>query len=320
MSPEKNRSIQQTLTAKDWRLIETIAFVTRRHANQSDQQTRICHFCVSAYLFIMMKPCLLAIALLTPALLWSANSKIELGQTLEQTIEALGKPVGIIELRDRTLLLYPQGEVTLRDDKVSNIDLMSDEQFAADQERLRLEREDWLIQQEKLSAARLKEGEDLKAYKKQSSTFAALPANDRVDYWRSFQIRFPELDVSSEIARALEGYAVELTELKTQHKIAELETRVALAEQQAAAARLETEKLRNETAALSRSNFGLRSYTTPYNNYYYRPPTITIYPNKNKVTHYNHNNLDRWKWNEYTLPNQRSESTVERISRILNTN
>lgn len=265
----------------------------------------------------MMKPSRLAIILLFPALLWSAHSKIEVGQSLEQTIAALGNPIGIIELRDKTLLLYPHGEVTLRDEKISGIDLMGEAQFAADQERLKNERADWLIQQEKLSAARLKQGEDLKSYKRQSSRFSALPAKDRVDYWRSFQIRFPEVDVAGEIARALEGYKTELTELKNQQKIAELETRVALAEQQATEARLETEKLRNETAARRRSNFGLRSYTTPYNNYYYRPPTITIYPNNNKIIHYNHNHLDRWKSNQHTLPNQRFESTVERVSRIL---
>jgi hypothetical protein len=266
-----------------------------------------------------MKPYILAAALLLPTFLWSANSKVEIGHTLEQTIEALGKPIGIIELRDKTLLLYPQGEVTLREDKISHIDLMSDAQFAADQERLKLEREEWLVQQEKLAAARLKEGVELKAYKMQSSTFAALPAKDRVDYWRSFQIRFPEVDVADQIARALEGYEVELTELKNQQKIAELEARVAQAEQEAAAARIETEKLRNETEARSTSNFGLRTYTTPYRNYYYRPPTITIYPNNSKVIHYNHKNTDRWKWDKNKLPSQRTESTAERVTRILNT-
>ena len=105
---------------------------------------------------------------------------------------------------------------------------MSDAQFAADQERLRLEREDWLIQQEKLSAARLKQAKNLKAYKRQSCIFAALPAKDRVDYWRSFQVRFPELDVAGEIARALQGYEIELTELQNQQKIAELEDLVGI--------------------------------------------------------------------------------------------
>ena len=265
----------------------------------------------------MMKPSPLAIILLFPVLLWSAHSKIEVGQSFEQTIAALGKPIGIIELRDKTLLLYPHGEVTLRQERITDIDLMSEAQFSADQERLKNERADWLIQQEKLSAARLKQGEDLKSYKRQSSRFCALPAKDRVDYWRSFQIRFPEVDDADEIARALEGYKTELTELKNQQKIAELETRVALAEQQATEARLETEKIRNETAARRRSNFGLSSYATPYNNYYYRPPTITIYPNKNKVVHYNHNKLEHSKSNPHMLPNQGCETTEKRISRIL---
>ena len=272
----------------------------------------------------MMKPCLLAIVLLAPAFLWSANSKVELGQTLAQTIEALGKPIGIIELRDKTLLLYPQGEVTLRDDKISHIDLMSDAQFSADQERLKLEREDWLIQQEKLAAARLKEGEELKAYKMKSGTFAALPAKDRVDYWRSFQIRYPEVDVADEIARALEGYEIELTDLKNQHKIAELEARVALAEQEAAAARLETEKLRKETESVSNSEIRIRDYyTTPYN-YYYRPPKVIIYPGTHKKTHYNHDNLnglnrDKKNHNSW-LPNQRSGTVIQNITRTVNTN
>lgn len=266
----------------------------------------------------MLKPYILAATLLLPTFLWSASSKVEVGQSLKQTIEALGKPIGIIELRDKTLLLYPQGEVTLKDDQISHIDLMSDAQFEADQERLKNERADWLIHQEKLASARVEEGEKLKAYKLQNSTFAKLPAKDRIDYWRSFQIRFPEVDASKEIALALSSYETELTELKNQHKIAELEARVALAEQEAAAARLETEKLRKETESVSNSEIRIRDYyTTPYN-YYYRPPKVIIYPGQNKVTYYNHNNLDRWKWDKNTLPNQRTETTSERVSRILN--
>jgi hypothetical protein len=230
----------------------------------------------------MIKSCLLTLALLTPALLWSENSAIKIGQTREQATALLGKPVGVIELRDKTLLLYPQGEITLRDDKVSLIDLMSDEEFNADQERLKIEREEWLIQQEKNAAARLKEGQDLKTYKMQSSTFAKQSAKDRVDYWRSFHLRYPEVDVSDQIAGALESYEVELAELKNQQKIAELEARVALAEQEAANARLETEKLRKETEAVSNSEIRIRNdYITPYN-YYYRPPTVVIYSNKQK--------------------------------------
>lgn len=229
----------------------------------------------------MKKFYLFAIALMGSALFCAASSTVELGQTRDQAIAALGKPIGLIELTDKTLLLYPQGELTLRDGKITEIDLMTEAEFAANQERLKLEREQWLIQQEKQAAARLEEGEALKAYKMQSGAFAKLPAKDQLDYWRRFQIRFPEVDVADQIARALEGYEVELTELKTQQRIAELEARVARAEQEAAAASLEAEKLRQQTAAQRDSNYGLRVYTTPtyHKNYYYQPPTITIYSN-----------------------------------------
>jgi hypothetical protein len=263
----------------------------------------------------MIKSCILAATLLIPAILLSAGSTIEIGQSLQQTLETLGKPIGTIELRDKTLLLYPQGEVTLRGNRVADIDLMSDEQFAADQERLRLEREEWVQQQERLAVARIQEAEAIKKAKMTSSVFASLSPKDRVDYWRSFQIRYPQVDVSEQIAGALEGYEVELAELKSQQRIAELEARVALAEKEAAAARLETKKLRDETVFRSRSNDGLRYYTTPINRYYYRPPTITIY-SKDNGTHKKNENKNYWKYQHYDQSYPKSESSTDRTIRI----
>ncbi len=257
-----------------------------------------------------MKALAFALLLLAPAALFAVDSKVTVGQTLEETLEALGEPLGSIELREKTLLLYPQGEVALHADRVTDVDLMTDEEFAADQERLRLEREEWLQMQEKQAAARIEKGNAIKADKMQSRAFAALPAKDRVAFWRSFQIRYPEIDVSEEIARALEGYESELAELKSQHRIAELEARVAQAEQEAAAARLEAEKAKEEAAARSRTNYyGLRYYTDPviHSRYYYRPPTITIYTDGEPTKHY-------WK----DCDPMHHESTAERVSRILN--
>ncbi|MGJ8651461.1 MAG: hypothetical protein ACSHX4_13975 [Opitutaceae bacterium] len=263
-----------------------------------------------------MKALLLCLTLACPALIFAENVEIKVGQTLKETIALLGKPVGTIELREKTLLLYPQGEVALRNDLVVEIDLMSDEAFAADQERLRIEREEWLVQKERDAERRIEEGENLKSSKMKSSAFAALPAKDRVDYWRSFQIRFPEIDVSEEISRALEGYESELAELKSQHRIAELEARVALAEKEAATARLEAQKAQQQAEANKNSNYyGLRYYTDPVirKPYYYRPPTVTIYSNGTVTTTHNkkNNNVFRYERSE------QSESTAERATRIL---
>lgn len=257
----------------------------------------------------MKAPAYLLCLIACTALLASDQS-VELGQTEENALEILGKPMGTIGLRDKTLLLYPQGEITIKEGKVSHIDLMEAEEFAADQERLRIEREEWLITQERIEAARIEEGKAVRADKLKSQAFAALPAKDRVDYWRSFQIRYPSIDVSEHIGSALASYQVELEELRSQQKVADLEARVASAEREAATARLETEKLRKETERTKQSSryYGLRYYTDPVvdRRYYYRPPTVTIFtPDGNKVTHQSNN---------YCPP---TESVAERATRIL---
>lgn len=229
---------------------------------------------------------LLALAL--PGLLSAASTEIKIGSTEEEVIEALGKPIGNVELRDRVLWLYPQGELTIEDGAVSDIDLMADDEFAEHQEQLEQERTAWQAQQAKLKAERMTEGEALKKDKLKSSSFAALPAKDRVDYWRTFQARYPEIDVSDQIGAALASFQTEIKELETHERIAALEARLAEAEKETAAARLEAEKLRKEAEALrEQKNYGLRYYTdpVPYNrNYYYRPPTVIIHGNKGTVT------------------------------------
>ena len=271
-----------------------------------------------------MKAPLLLITLLSFTHLTSLASPVETGQTREQVLSNLGKPMGTIELREKTLLLYPQGEVTLKNGEVTEIDLMSEEQFEADQERLRIEREEWLLDQERRRTAHAEEGESLRDAKMQSGAFAALPAKDKVDYWRSFQIRYPTVDVAEQIVSALESYETELEELRSRERIAELEARVAKAEKETATARLETEKLREETERSMRTrNNSLRYYTDPVitnSRYYYRPPTITIYTdrNGNTTTHHKKSEHGTKGVYDYRVNQNQNESVAERATRILN--
>jgi hypothetical protein len=235
-----------------------------------------------------MKWLLLFKSFLVGGTLCAGASTLEKDFTVEQVVEALGKPMGIIELSDKTLYLYPQGEVTMTAELVSDFELMETEEFQAEQKRRRIEREEWQADQEKRAAMRLEAGQALKAEKMQSRAFASLPAKDQVDYWRSFQRRFPSVDISEQLATALLGYEMELAELRSQERISDLETRVAQAEREAAAARLETEKLRKETEQLrNRSRYNLRHYTNPVLHprpYHYRPPTVTIHSNGTTTT------------------------------------
>ncbi|WPJ94802.1 hypothetical protein SH580_15320 [Coraliomargarita algicola] len=267
----------------------------------------------------MKSPPLLALPLLLCLSLSLTASPIQTGHSTEQVIEKLGKPIGTIELREKALLLYPQGEITLKHGLVTEVELMSEAEFEADQERLRLEREKWVLDQERRRAARTQEGEAIRSEKMTSRAFTALPAKDRVDYWRSFQIRYPSVDVSEQIATALASYQTELEELRSQQKIAELEARVAQAEKEAAAARLEAEKLRKETENQRRSaNYGLRYYTDPVitnPRYYYRPPKVTIYTYDKESPR----QRDRDKQPMRNAPfSQQGETVAERAQRILN--
>lgn len=258
--------------------------------------------------------------LLLPILMsfhFGAAAEVGIGDDLETTLAKLGKPVGTIELRQKTLLLYPEGEIVLKEDSVVEIDLMTEAEFAAEQERLQKEREEWLVEQARLRKAHKAEGLSIRAAKRGSNAFASLPAKDRVDYWRSFQIRYPSVDVSEELASALESYQTELAELKTQQQIAQLEARLARAEREAANARLETQKLKEETERSRKSTrYGLRYYYDPVvqPRYIYRPPTVTIFSNghKKKVET---KKPDYWKFRKY-----KPEGTAERVARILHGN
>lgn len=245
----------------------------------------------------------------------AAAHGLELGDNFETTIKKLGQPIGNIELSDRTMLLYPEGDVVLQQDAVVKIGLMSEQEYAARQAQLEKEREQWLIQKAKLEKARTEEGQSILAAKRGSSAFAALPAKDRVDYWRSFQIRYPEVDASSELAQALNSYQTELAELKTQERIAELEARVAKAEQETANARLETKRLKEETERTRRSkNYGLRYYYDPVvvrPRYIQRSPTLTII-SKGETKQVETRRPDYWKFRNYN-----PDGTAESIARTL---
>ena len=255
------------------------------------------------------------------------RATVRKGQPEQAVLNTLGEPVGTIALRDRKLLLYPRGEITLKQGKVAEVDLMSEEAFAEQQKRLAREREAWLEQKRRREVERIERGKSIRDAKKQSGAFAALPAKERLDYWREFRARYPEVDVSEEIARALESYQSEVEELETRERIAELETRVARAEREAAEAKREAREAKRD-AERTGSSFRFEERTTPvrYGGHFYRPPTVTI------ISHGEDKNDDTemeeesekgrlYKWQSENASPVRLEkgSTAERASRILGT-
>lgn len=256
-------------------------------------------------------------AFLTSGSLFANSSEIKLGHSRENLTHLLGEPIGALELGNKTLLMYPQGDVTLKGDKVSEINLMSDAEFTAQEEHKQLEREEWRIQQEKLSVMRKKEGEQIKAAKLQSSAFIVLPAKQRVDYWRSFQVRYPEVDVTEQITRELEIYKIELAEKATERRIAALEARVLQAEKALKATQAEKEWLQSQLDnqnhfGVSRYEYSSRFYPT-----YYPRNQVIIRSGGNRSVYRNQSCPDTNRYTGKDPSHRTDESTAERARRIL---
>lgn len=249
--------------------------------------------------------------------LLGASSKVEPGHSYEEVVCILGKPIGTLALGNKTILMYPKGDITLRENRVSDINLISDEEFTAEQERKRLEREEWSLRQEKISAARLEKGEKLKAKKLQSSAFIALPAKQRVDYWRAFQVHYPEVDVTEQIVRALEVYQAELAERMTLQRIAELEARVTRTEQALAAAQNENEHLRSQLSRQSLNFSNQYTYETRPYRIHYPQRTVIVRPNKTSCKRHPDPCPDSSRHDLQEQFCQATESTAERASRVL---
>lgn len=207
-----------------------------------------------------------------PVDLWS----IEIGQSREDVMKSLGKPIGTLNLSNKTVLMYPQGKVEFKNEKVSRVDLLNDEEFAAQEERKELERKEWLIEREERLAARKEEGEQIKSAKLQNSSFIASSAKQRLNFWRTFQFQYPEVDVSEQIALALEAHQNELREQAAEERIAALETRVSKAEKDLQAALDENEKLRQQLDDQSYFFNERRILNTRFNPIYYPRNKVII--------------------------------------------
>ncbi|MFP4203391.1 MAG: hypothetical protein ACLFS4_03565 [Opitutales bacterium] len=237
------------------------------------------------------------IARMGPALLWllvavttvNATKAVEVGQTKEEVLVELGDPEGVVKKHDDSLLLfYPQGEITLRNNRVAKVDLLSEEEYIAKQERLEKQREERRRRKAQRAAAREERGQALKKTKKQSPDFKGLPAKDRLAYWRNFQTHYPEVDVSEEIGLALKSREVELEEGEVRERIERLETQLAQAKEEAADAREEARELRNELKELkTKKNTTTWRYESPRAPTYLYPRSrqIIIHPNGKVLRH-----------------------------------
>jgi hypothetical protein len=140
-------------------------------------------------------------------LLWALNAgAVSPGDSADSVREELGLPSGMIEIGTNRVLFYERGEVVLKNDRVTEHNLMSELQYAkklrrdadrkallgrlAEERRLQLEAEGLALKQSKLN----------------DSAFANLPVVERVNFWRTFEKRYPMVPIDLELSTALAEY------------------------------------------------------------------------------------------------------------------
>jgi hypothetical protein len=169
-----------------------------------------------------------------------ATFALQPGDTRDAVIAELGAPNGSVAAGDRVVMYYDRGTVQLRDGRVAAVNLVSAAELAAREakEAAAMQRMEEATQARR---TRLEaEGNAIHAARKADASFAALPADTQLGYWRQFAMRFPMISVENEIAPLSEivDQQIRLREVEAANadRLAELEDRLAETEERAARA------------------------------------------------------------------------------------
>ena len=113
--------------------------------------------------------------------------ELQTGDSIERVKEVLGRPNGVISLKNKQVLFFDRGEVTLVDGKATLLDILSEEEALAEQEKKQQKREKAARLVEERIRIRVKQGLALKEDKLTSPEFLASSAGLRLDFWRDFR-------------------------------------------------------------------------------------------------------------------------------------
>ena len=172
----------------------------------------------------------LAMLLLLAAPMLAHATDVHPGDSLADVQTALGAPNGQVQVDGKLILFYDRGQVQLTDGKVTRLDLLSPEAFAAQQAQQKADD----AQAEQLRAQRIAKGEALKAKKLADPKFISEPPGDQLAFWQDFRLRYPEVSCDDEYATSLAHWQGQHPELAKQKQITEQQQQ-ATAQQQTVA-------------------------------------------------------------------------------------
>lgn len=200
-----------------------------------------------------------------------SEEEIRIGDDIAAVKALLGDPKGYMKTTSFQLFFYDRGRVEFREDKVSMVNIVSEEeataQKALEAEGKQRERELASTRRER----RLVEGENIKAMKLSDPDFINGNYDGQVAFWKTFRTRYPGVAVDNEYREALteleKGIVEEQAWVETAEREARLQERVAGLEKRLADAEKRT---RRAEEYQRRQNTYRAVYTTPYV-YHYTP-------------------------------------------------
>ena len=166
----------------------------------------------------------LAMLLLLAAPMLAHATDVHPGDSLDDVQTALGMPNGHAQIDNSLTLFYDRGRVQLVDGKVTRLNLLSPEAFAAQQAQQKADD----ARNAQLRAQNTAEGQALKAQKLADPAFAAASPADQLSFWQIFSLRYPEVP-------SADAYNIALARQQEQLAAQEREREVTVQQQEIAA-------------------------------------------------------------------------------------
>ncbi len=141
---------------------------------------------------------------------------LELGATRVEAYRVLGAPDGMLELPNKTVLMYETAELTFVNDVLTEAVWRSEEEVAAEKALQAKLRADWEREQALDAERRLQRGKEILAARLANPGFQNLPAAQRLGAWTDFMRDYPGVDATAE-------YEAALAEVRAEAKVRQAE-------------------------------------------------------------------------------------------------
>lgn len=198
-----------------------------------------------------------------------------------QVIQKLGEPMGSIDMLDARILMFERGNLVLQNDRVSASYLLTEEEYRLQMLAREDARKRWrAIEEERLKIIK-ERAIGLKEDKLKDPSFLALPLEQQINFWRSFQAVNPEVSIEPFFSDLLLQYRELLDDKRVEQLSADYKERIAAAEERVAQARKEAAQVQS-TPPLFRYQYPpVMFYGSPV--YVPREPILRVHYSNDKV-------------------------------------